>query len=61
MQFIYVMREQDKQKLLELGYELLKENTKNSIWCFTAKSELVFSENDDLAGIPHIKSNVLTF
>ena len=32
--FIYVYKEEDKKRLLQLGFKLLKEDDRNGIWCF---------------------------
>lgn len=64
MQFIYVMHDEDKNKLTELGYKLLKEDCKNNIWVFAnKKEEMRFSNTDILKEkqIPHITSSILTF
>lgn len=64
MHFIYVMRDEDKNKLIELGYKLLKEDIRNNIWVFSNKNEhLYFSTSDDLSNnnISCIESSVLTF
>lgn len=59
MHFIYVMREQDKDVLLERGFQLLKVNSNNNVWVFknTDTEELTFSAFD----FPHVLSDVLTF
>lgn len=63
MQFVYVMTATDKEKMLQLGYSILKEDLNNHIWIFSAPEELHFSANDPLAdaGIRYVLSNTLTF
>jgi len=59
MHFIYVMSEQDKDKMLALGYVMMKEDAKNRMWVFLNKDTKTFS--GDKAGIQFILSNTLTF
>lgn len=63
MQFVYVMTATDKEKMLQLGYSLLKEDRNNHTWIFAASEDLFFSENDPLAdaGVRYVLSNTLTF
>lgn len=55
--FIYVMDVESKDKLLKLGYELLKDDEKNTIWVFSNKDNQQF----DSFNIPCVVSDVLTF
>jgi hypothetical protein len=54
--FIYVYKEEDKDRLMNLGFKLLKKDDKNEIWCFmnTDSSQEVFD-----FGV--LYSNTLTF
>lgn len=65
MHFIYVMRQEDKNKMIELGYELLKEDPRNGVWVFENNNKLTFDacgvDPLDAAGIPHIRSDMMTF
>jgi len=42
MHFIYVMSEQDKDKMLALGYVMMKEDAKNRMWVFLNKDTKTF-------------------
>lgn len=57
LRFIYVMTQNDKDKLEKMGYNLLKSDAENSIFVFENKHELCFDLND----VQHILSNILTF
>lgn len=59
MHFIYVMSEQDKDKMLALGYAMMKEDVKNHMWVFLNEDTKTFACNE--AGIQFILSNTLTF
>lgn len=64
MHFIYVMSERDKDKMISLGYVLMKEDSRNHVWVFGVKDASTFSANDSeisKAGIHFILSNTLTF
>lgn len=63
MHFIYVMRDTDKEKVLALGYNLIKADEKHNIWVFENNDTLSFSCDDifDKEGIPFVLSDVLTF
>lgn len=63
MHFVYVMNEQDKDKMVELGYKMMKEDVRNHIWVFQAKDTEHFSKDNEMsnAGIHFILSNTLTF
>ena len=55
------MNETDRDKLLELGYNLLKEHTGNSIFVFENNVNLNFSVGDNLSEVQYVLSDVLTF
>lgn len=55
--FLYVMDTESRDKLLALGFELLKTNTQNTIWVFVNKQELAF----DSLEVPCVVSDTLTF
>lgn len=63
MFFIYVINEKDRDKMVSLGYHLLKGGSHNNIWVFHAKEELTFAAEDELnkAGVSYVLSNRLTF
>lgn len=63
MQFVYVMRREDKDKMEELGYVLIKEDRNNHIWVFKNKDVTTFSSEDEIssAGISFVLSDMLTF
>lgn len=55
--FLYVMDTESRDKLLNLGFELLKENGKKTVWVFLNKSNQTF----DMVDVPCVISNILTF
>ena len=57
------MRDTDKEKVLALGYNLIKADEKHNIWVFENNDTLSFSCDDifDKEGIPFVLSDVLTF
>lgn len=55
--FLYVMNAESRDMLLDLGYELLKENSDKTLWVFINKSEKSFDTFD----VPAVVSDVLTF
>lgn len=55
--FLYVMDTESRDKLLKLGFELLKENDKKTIWVFVNNKEQTF----DVVDVPCVVSDVLTF
>ena len=63
MQFVYVMCKEDKDKMVELGYHLLKEDSRNNVWVFNNKETYTFAEDDELtaAGVSCVLSDMLTF
>lgn len=63
MHFVYVMKEADRQKMLQLGYSLLKSDPVNHVWIFDAGDNMEFAQEDRLtqAGIKYIRSDTLTF
>lgn len=63
MHFIYVMKQEDKDKLVELGYQLLKEAPGNSVWVFRASDTMAFGRTEELddTGVSYVLSDVLTF
>lgn len=54
MNFIYVMREADKDKMISLGYSIIKEDKRNHVWVFQNKDTTTFACEDEIsnAGIP---------
>lgn len=62
MNFIYVMQENDRDKLIELGYTLVKEDLHNHVWIFNNSSSIFSSEGElEKFGIQFVASNILTF
>lgn len=63
MNFIYVMSEEDKNKMKSLGYSLIKEDKRNHVWVFQNKDTATFACEDEIsgAGIYFVLSNMLTF
>lgn len=55
--FLYVMDTESRDKLLNLGFELLKENDEKTVWVFVNKLYRMF----DLVDVPCVVSDVLTF
>lgn len=55
--FLYVMDTESRDKLLNLGFELLKENGKKTVWVFVNKPDQTF----DVVDVPCVVSDVLTF
>lgn len=58
MPFIYVMDEESKDKLLALGYRLIKGNEEKRVWVFDTPEKFTFSSAPD---VPHVASNMLVF
>lgn len=63
MHFIYVMSRADKDKMLALGYFLVREDERNSMWVFQNKDTATFACEDEIssAGVRFVLSNMLTF
>lgn len=55
--FLYVMDTESRDKLLTLGFELLKKSDKNAIWVFVNKPDQTF----DMVDVPCVVSDILTF
>lgn len=55
--FIYVMDSESKDKMISLGYTLLKEHENKSIWVFAGNGDFKFEATD----IPCVVSDILTF
>lgn len=55
--FLYVMDIESRDKLLNSGFELLKENDKKTVWVFVNKTGQTF----DTVDVPCVVSDVLTF
>ncbi len=58
MRFIYVIDEKTKKKFLRAGFQLLKEDDKNSIWIFANKEPNCFSAESDGT---YVFSDVMSF
>ena len=63
MCFVYVMSKEDKDKMLAMGYSLIKEDTRNGIWVFKNKDVTTFASEDEItsSGIAFVLSDMLTF
>lgn len=63
MRFIYVMSETDRDKLVELGYFLIREDTRNMVWVFKSKDSMSFSSEHELeqANVRFVLSDTLMF
>ncbi len=63
MRFIYVMSEGDKDKMLSLGYVLVREDKRNYMWVFQNKDTASFACKKEIsgAGIRFALSDTLTF
>jgi len=58
MKFVYVFGNDDKEKLIAAGYQLLKADTQNDIYTFKADDKLNFALNDV---VEFVESDKLTF
>lgn len=58
MNFIYVMGEEARDKMLSSGYKLIKGNEATNVWVFEIGDQMKFALADE---VPHIMSNMLTF
>lgn len=58
MKFIYVFSQDDKEKLITAGYNLLKADTQNDIYTFEANEKLNFALN---SLVEFVESDKLTF
>lgn len=56
--FIYVSCPEDKEKLLEAGFALIKEDTGKSLYVFMMDATLKFNVLDEVNAV---LSNVITF
>lgn len=63
MRFVYVKSEQDRDRMLALGYALVKEDKRNHIWVFQNKNDVAFDSDGKLdnVGVKFVLSNTLTF
>ena len=66
MKFLYVRGQLNKDKMLSLGYQLLKSNAKGDLFIFKNKDKgeaLKFGIDDELenSDIQFVPSDVLTF
>ena len=57
MKFIYVFSTEDKDTLLKVGFTLLKEDARNSIYVFGRNNALTFA----LADVSYVETDTLTF
>ena len=57
MKFIYVFKSDDRDKLIAMGYTLLKEDNSNSIYVFETCDKLDFGLED----MDFVYSDTLTF
>ena len=63
MRFVYVMKKEDKDKMVAMGYSLIKEDKKNNLWVFENKDVTTFASEDEItnAGVSFVLSDMLTF
>ena len=63
MRFVYVMKKEDKDKMVAMGYSLIKEDKRNNIWVFENKDVITFASEDEItsAGVSFVLSDMLTF
>lgn len=54
---IYVFKEEDKERLISLGYKMLREDNIKHIYIFASKED----RRSDLEGIEFVYSNTLSF
>ena len=62
--FVYVMSEEDRDKLLQLDYKLLRSDEVNKVFIFENKQELTFEYGEhplEAQNVNFILSSVLTF
>lgn len=55
--FVYVMDIVHRDKLLQMGYQLVKADESNGVWCFENKQDTLMFELD----FPCVVSDILTF
>lgn len=58
-QFIYVMKKEDRDKLLKRGFQLLKEDELSSLWIFQNDTELDLEFAKDAPR--YVLSDILSF
>jgi len=63
MHFIYVMGDKNKERMLALGYNLVRENISNNTFVFENKPDTNFDSENELEreNISFVLSNMLTF
>ena len=63
MRFVYVMKKEDKDKMVAMGYSLIKEDKRNHSWVFENKDVTTFASEDEItnAGVSFVLSDMLTF
>lgn len=63
MRFVYVMSKEDKEKMLQMGFFMIREDRKNNIWVFKNKDVTSFDAGNEVekAGIKHVLSDTLMF
>lgn len=63
MRFVYVMKKEDKDQMVAMGYSLIKEDKRNHIWVFENKDVTTFASEDEItnAGVSFVLSDMLTF
>lgn len=57
--FVYVFSVEDKEKLLNRGYTLLKDDSANNVYIFKSDESITFSALDGVED--YVTSDVLTF
>mgnify|MGYP006384291485 CR=1 FL=1 len=63
MCFVYVMSKEDRNKMIAMGYSLIKEDERNNVWIFKNKDVSTFASEDEIteAGVSFVLSDMLTF
>lgn len=63
MHFVYVMSVEDKEKMVKMGFSIIKSDPNNNIWVFENPDVMNFESGDKIsdAGISCIMSDILTF
>lgn len=63
MHFVYVMSQDDKDKMTQMGFKLLRADECHNIWVFENPDTMTFDAEDKIAAadISFILSDMLTF
>ena len=63
MRFVYVMSQEDKDKMISLGYSLISKHPENNVWVFQNHDIVEFYNDNRLseANVSFVLSDVLRF